>query len=88
MSLPQIQKTENSNESKITIFAQTNFRNQSVTFGIKRADRRAHLYILGKTGTGKSTLLESLMLDDMRKGFGESESGQFSTRHTKADRDR
>jgi DNA helicase HerA-like ATPase len=42
----------------------------SVAFGIKRADRRAHLYILGKTGTGKSTLLESLMLDDMRKGFG------------------
>lgn len=57
-------------ESNITLFAQTNFRNQPITFGIKRADRRAHLYILGKTGTGKSTLLESLMLDDARKGFG------------------
>lgn len=57
-------------QSEITIFAQTNFRNQLTPFGIKRADRRAHLYLLGKTGTGKSTLLESLMLDDMRKGYG------------------
>lgn len=64
------QMPENSKNSLITIIANTNFRNQSVAFGIKRADRRAHLYILGKTGTGKSTLLESLMLDDMRKGFG------------------
>lgn len=60
----------NSQFSEITIFAQTNFRNQPTPFGIKRADRRAHLYILGKTGTGKSTLLEALMLNDMRKGFG------------------
>ncbi len=62
--------SENSNDSEITAFANTNFRNRSVIFGIKRADRRAHLYLLGKTGTGKSTLLESLMLDDLRKGYG------------------
>ena len=55
---------------QVTIFAQTNFRNEPLAFGIKRADRRAHLYILGKTGTGKSTLLESLMMDDLKKGFG------------------
>lgn len=60
----------NNVNQNITIFAQTDFRNQPVTFGIKRADRRAHLYILGKTGTGKSTLLETLMMDDVRKGFG------------------
>lgn len=60
----------NQRNSEITIFAQTNFRNRPVAFGIKRADRRAHLYLLGKTGTGKSTLLESLMLDDLRKGYG------------------
>lgn len=59
-----------SQSSEVTVFANTNFRNNPVSFGIKRADRRAHLYILGKTGTGKSTLLESLMLDDLRKGFG------------------
>lgn len=39
-------------------------------FGIKRSDRLAHLYIIGKTGTGKSTLLETLITDDLRKGFG------------------
>src|SRR5262245_52081475 len=54
----------------ITVFAKTNFRNQFLKFGIKRADRRAHLYLLGKTGTGKSTLLETLMMDDVKKGFG------------------
>jgi hypothetical protein len=61
---------EQSRSPDITIFAQTNFRNQPTSFGIKRADRRAHLYIIGKTGTGKSTLLEALMLDDARKGAG------------------
>lgn len=54
----------------IAIFAKTNFRNEQIPFGIKRADRRAHMYLLGKTGTGKSTLLEALMVDDMKKGFG------------------
>ncbi len=57
-------------QSDIAIFAKTNFRNEQVPFGIKRSDRRGHLYLLGKTGTGKSTLMEALMLDDMRKGRG------------------
>jgi hypothetical protein len=61
---------QNQTELDVTFFAQTNFRNNPTTFGIKRADRRAHLYLLGKTGTGKSTLLEALMLDDLRKGLG------------------
>lgn len=61
---------EGNSDQAVTLFANTNFRNQLVTFGIKRADRRNHLYILGKTGTGKSTLLESLMIDDIKKGFG------------------
>lgn len=70
MTSPENQTPENSRDAEITVFARTDFRNQPVSFGIKRGDRRAHLYLLGKTGTGKSTLLESLMLDDMRKGFG------------------
>lgn len=57
-------------QSEIAAFAQTTFRNELAPFGIKRADRRAHMYILGKTGTGKSTLLETLMLDDIKKGLG------------------
>lgn len=56
--------------SEITVFAQTNFRSNLVSFGIRQADRRAHLYILGKTGTGKSTLLETLMLSDVKNGRG------------------
>jgi len=70
MSSSQNFNPQNQSDAGITVFARTNFRNRSRAFGIKRADRRAHLYILGKTGTGKSTLLEALMLDDMRKGCG------------------
>src|SRR6266404_5788504 len=57
-------------ENCITYFAQTNFRNEQKTFGIKRADRRAHMYVIGKTGTGKSTLLETLIGQDIENGEG------------------
>lgn len=70
MISPDNQQSENAADSDITVFAQADFRNKLTRFGIKRPDRRAHLYLLGKTGTGKSTLLESLMLDDIKKGYG------------------
>ena len=54
----------------ITIFANADHRGSKRPFGIKRGDRRAHTYIIGKTGTGKSTLLETLMMDDIDKGQG------------------
>jgi hypothetical protein len=54
----------------IVFFARTNFRNERRTFGIKRADRRAHLYVIGKTGTGKSTLLETLIRQDIARNEG------------------
>jgi len=57
-------------EKGITLFAETNFRNERVRFGIKQADRRAHMYIIGKTGTGKSTLLETLIRKDIYSGKG------------------
>ena len=57
-------------ESDISIFANADARGSLQPFGIKRADRRGHMYIIGKTGTGKSTLLETLMMDDVRKGQG------------------
>jgi ATPase subunit of ABC transporter with duplicated ATPase domains len=44
----------------ITYFATTNSRGKQVPFGIKRKDRERHMYIIGKTGMGKSTLLENL----------------------------
>ncbi len=57
-------------ENCITYFARTNFRNEQKTFGIKRADRRAHVYVIGKTGTGKSTLLETQIGQDIKNGEG------------------
>src|SRR5262250_1151320 len=57
-------------DNRITYFAQTNFRNERKMFGIKRVDRRAHMYVIGKTGTGKSTLLETLILQDIENGEG------------------
>ena len=57
-------------ENHITFFAETNFRSKQVKFGIKQADRRAHMYLIGKTGTGKSTLLETLILQDIASGQG------------------
>src|SRR5258708_26265801 len=57
-------------ENRITYFAQTNFRNERKPFGIKKPDRRAHTYIIGKTGTGKSTLLETLIRQDIENGEG------------------
>ena len=56
--------------SNITLFAKTDFRGEDKTFGIKRADRRYHTYVIGKTGTGKTTLLLNMMLSDVFSGEG------------------
>ncbi|MCD6149544.1 type IV secretion system DNA-binding domain-containing protein [bacterium] len=56
--------------SNITFFAKTNFRNQETTFGIKTDDRRRHMYIVGKTGMGKTNLLENLVIQDIKNGQG------------------
>lgn len=57
-------------QDHITFFAETNFRNQCRRFGIKRADRRYHMYILGKTGMGKTTLMENMILSDFERDNG------------------
>ena len=54
----------------IAVFAQTNYRNQLKKFGIKTDDRRRHMYLIGKTGMGKSTVLENMVVDDIRNGYG------------------
>lgn len=68
--LAKFQNYPASRDESITLFANANFRNEMMTFGIRQSDRRAHMYLLGKTGTGKSSLMESMMLDDMRSGLG------------------
>lgn len=55
---------------EIAVFAETNFRNQYRKFGIKIDDRRRHMYLIGKTGMGKSTILENMIIDDIRSGKG------------------
>lgn len=54
----------------ITYFARANHRNTGTPFGIRRADRRSHMYLIGKTGTGKSTLLKTLIFHDIAAGEG------------------
>lgn len=54
----------------VSYFARTNFREDRRLFGIKQVDRRSHIYVLGRTGTGKSTLLETLMRQDAAAGRG------------------
>lgn len=54
----------------LTTFAQTNFRSQTVRFGIKTEDRRRHIYAIGKTGMGKTNMLENMVLADIAAGRG------------------
>lgn len=56
--------------SEVVPFAVTNFRQQQRKFGIKLDDRRRHMYIIGKSGTGKSVLLENMIYADIRAGHG------------------
>jgi len=55
---------------KITFFAKTDARGQQVPFGIKARDRQRHMYVVGKTGMGKSTLLENMAAQDIQNGEG------------------
>lgn len=57
-------------ENEVTLFGETNFRNERRRFGIKTDDRRRHMYIIGKTGMGKTTLMENLIMHDINSGHG------------------
>ena len=54
----------------ITPIGVTNYRNTNQRFGIKDKDRLAHIFCIGKTGVGKSTLLTNMALSDIHKGKG------------------
>lgn len=60
----------NHSSNNIVYLAHTSRPSTKRTFGIKPADRRSHLYIIGKTGTGKTTLLENIALQDIENGGG------------------
>jgi type IV secretory pathway TraG/TraD family ATPase VirD4 len=57
-------------KNPIMPFAVTNYRDIHKRFGIKEQNRRGHMYIIGKTGTGKSTLIENMAISDLRSGNG------------------
>lgn len=61
---------DHDHEQEVTMFAETNFRNQNRRFGIKTDDRRRHFYVLGKTGMGKTTMLENMVISDIVAGHG------------------
>ena len=56
--------------NRITYFAETDARNKRTPFGIRENDRSRHLYVIGKTGMGKSTLLENMAVQDIQNGEG------------------
>lgn len=63
-------ETQYPQKPEITVFAKTNFRGKEVPFGIKTDDRRRHMYLIGKTGMGKTTLMENMVIQDIRNGHG------------------
>jgi hypothetical protein len=60
----------NMESGRVIHIGRIDFRNDDRLFGIKHEDRFSHVYIIGKTGTGKSTLLETMALQDLECGNG------------------
>lgn len=60
----------NQNLDEIVLFGETNYRNILRKFGVKTDDRRRHIYLIGKTGVGKSTVLENMIYQDIQTGRG------------------
>lgn len=57
-------------KGEINCFARTLYKNSETVYGLQRADRRRHLYVIGKTGTGKSTMLANMAINDLRNDEG------------------
>jgi|GEM_PF-135616 len=68
-NLPITTDDEAFNKS-LTIFAKSDFRHEERKFGLKQIDRLRHLYVIGKTGMGKSTMLSNMAIDDIRSDRG------------------
>ncbi|HRZ29907.1 MAG TPA: DUF87 domain-containing protein [Candidatus Paceibacterota bacterium] len=57
-------------KNEVTALGLTNFRSSEVKFGIKKSDRKYHMYVIGKSGTGKSTFIENMCFSDITKNYG------------------
>lgn len=62
--------TKNTPNSELTVLGNTDYRGEKIRFGIKEEDKFRHMYIVGKTGTGKSTFMANLLKSDMIAGKG------------------
>ena len=70
-NLPIITKnTDATIKNKINVFAETIYKNKTVKYGLKQIDRRRHTYVIGKTGTGKSTMLANMAINDLKNNEG------------------
>ena len=67
LGLPTV---DNTPPDELTPFAETNYRNIREKFGIKRRDRARHMYVIGKSGSGKSKMLELMIKNDIEFGHG------------------
>ncbi len=65
MEIPQIPINK-----EITYLGLTTYRDKNTLFGIKRKDRRQHVYLLGKSGTGKSVLMFNMVIQNILNGDG------------------
>ncbi len=62
--------SQSNDERRVTYFAATHTRGKREMFGIRAADRGKHIYVIGKTGMGKSTMLENMAIQDIQNGEG------------------
>ncbi len=61
---------QDTNPEQVTYIGETDSRNKKKVFGIKAKDRSRHMYVIGKTGMGKSTVLENMAVQDIKNGEG------------------
>lgn len=61
---------QHSSDVSISYFAKSNFRNKNRVFGIQQSDRFFHMYLVGQTGVGKSTMLKTMIAQDIKQNRG------------------
>lgn len=68
--VPRYTISMSEDDSRVTYFGATHTRGKRDMFGIRSVDRGKHIYVIGKTGMGKSTMLENLAIQDIQNGEG------------------
>ena len=69
-NIPTFNSTPEDKRDQVNLFATCEYKNQQEIYGIKNEDRRRHIYVMGKTGTGKSTLLANMIISDLKHNQG------------------